>query len=269
MLMSLVSGVVAAQYITLTNQIQYRICRQGAGSRVQAGSFVYLRLGGAGKMSAIAGERYWLKIDDEPRQNSLHNALRKLSVGDSAEFVLPYGLILESMVNLQRIKGVQAKEKVTLNVKILRTEGSDIVSSAVYETFCQQQETQSQRYVQQYLKVHPVFEKRKNGIYLRILRQGNSKSFSKTGKAALIAYTGYFLNGTKFDNTPHSGAFRYVRGVQFQMIQGIAMMLAEMNEGMKIQVIIPSKLAFGYKGLADIVPPFAPVVYDLEMIKIE
>lgn len=266
----MIGGGAAAQYTALSNQIQYRICRSGKEQRkIAAGTFVWLQLGASGKMTALSGERYWLKIDDEPRRNSLHNLLRHLSVGDSVQIVMPYSLLLESMVNLPRLDAIQPKEKVTFTIKILRTESPDIAYDKDYDKFCQQQEQYSQRYVQQYLRNSSVFEKRKNGIYVRTLRTGSGKRTTKTGSVLLVAYTGRFLNGMKFDNTPSNGAFRYVRGVQFQMIQGIAMMLEEMTEGSKLQIIIPSKLAFGPKGLADIVPPFAPVVYDIELLKIE
>lgn len=261
-------GAAAQQYTALTNHIQYRICRHGkaGGGEVKAGGFVHLRLWMAGQ-AAYAGERYWIKIDDEPRRSSLHNALMQLSLGDSAEIALPYAMVLEGMVNLQRIKGLRPADRVSLRVRVLRIVDADIAFDKDYEQFCRQQEQQSQRWIAQYLADNPVFEKRKSGIYARTLRTGSRQS--SKGNVMLLAYTGRFLSGAKFDNTPKSGLFRYVRGVPFQMIQGIVMTLAEMSEGSKMQVIIPPALAFGSRGLADIVPPFVPVIYDIEVIKIE
>jgi FKBP-type peptidyl-prolyl cis-trans isomerase len=265
LLMCLGCGGASAQYETLTNQIQYRICHHDKkGDKVKAGSFVYMRLWGIGP-TVVSGERYWMKIEDEPHRNSLHNALVMLSEGDSAEFVLPYALVLKSLVNLPRLKWARTNDNATLRVRILRVVDANIAYSGDYEEFCKQQEQQSQRWVKQFLAEGPAFEKRKSGVYGRTLHSGNGKR----GNTMLLTYTGRFLNGVKFDNTPQSGAFRYVKGTPMQMIQGIVTTLAEMSEGAKMQVLIPSSLAFGNKGLADIVPPFAPVVYDIEVVKVD
>jgi FKBP-type peptidyl-prolyl cis-trans isomerase len=262
---------VFAQYITLTNQIQYRICQEGKlSNKVTAGCFVYLHITGATQKSeSLFNERYWLKIDDDPRQNSLHNALRKLKQNDSAEFLLPYKLILESLVNLPRIKNLQSKDKITLRVRVVRITKSDIAFDKGYDEFCRQQDQQAQRFIRYYLKNNAAFEKQKSGIYAKTLQNGTGKRMEKSGNVMMLHYTGRFLNGTTFDKTPQNSAFRYVRGVQFQMIQGIAMTLSTMSEGEKVQLLIPAKLAFGSRGLADIVPPFSPVVYEVEMLRVE
>ncbi|GHT73455.1 hypothetical protein FACS189456_3920 [Bacteroidia bacterium] len=255
----------------MTNQIQYRICEEGASSKkITKGCFVHLRIeGSTSKGSSLFSERYWLKIEDEPRQNSLFNALTKLKLNDSAEIVLPHKLIAESLVNLPRTQGVSAKEKVVLNVRVLRIVDADIAFDKDYDKFCKLQEQQGQRFVQQYLDGKGAFAKQQEGIYAKTLRNGNGKKAEKYGDVMQLYYVGRFLNGTKFDNTAKNGTFRYVRGLQFQMIQGIALMLATMSEGEKTLMIIPAKLAFGYKGLADIVPPFTPVVYEIEVVRVE
>jgi FKBP-type peptidyl-prolyl cis-trans isomerase len=265
LLICLGSGGTFAQYETLTNQIQYRIDQHTKkGDKVKAGSFVQMRLWGIGP-AVVSGERYWIKIDDEPRRNSLHNALIVLSEGDSAEIVLPYSLVLKSLVNLPRLKWARTSDKVTLRVRILRVVDANVVYNENYDDFCSQQEQHAQVWTRQFLKENPVFEKRKSGIYVRPVRKGNGKQ----GSVMTLTYTGRFLNGVKFDNASKGRPFSYVKGTPFQMIQGIVMALGEMSEGARMQVVIPPSFAFGNKGLADIVPPFAPVVYDIEVMGVD
>jgi FKBP-type peptidyl-prolyl cis-trans isomerase len=263
-----------AQYTSLTSQLQYRICTAGSSAkRVTTGCYVYLRVTGAAEGEAAAfSERYWLRIDDMPRQNSLHRGLTKLKLGDSAEFVLPYRLVLACMVNLPRIKSIEAKDQMTLGVKVLKIEDKNVMFSADGEKFGKQQEQQQQYFMKKYFKDNSAqfeLQKRNGNIYKRTLRSGNGKQLAKYGDVAFINYTGRFLNGMRFDNTPKNEPFRYVQGMQFQMIKGIEMILKTMSEGERAQLVIPSGLAFGSKGLADIVPPFVPVIYDIELIRID
>jgi FKBP-type peptidyl-prolyl cis-trans isomerase len=83
-------------------------------------------------------------------------------------------------------------------------------------------------------------------------------------------YEGRFLNSSKFDDSgPKGQPFTYVRGQQWQVVAGLEKALAGMSEGEKATFIMPSKLAFGVKGLADIVPPFTPVIYEVEVKRVD
>ena len=42
-----------------------------------------------------------------------------------------------------------------------------------------------------------------------------------------------------------------------------------MNEGGKATLIIPSKLAYKDKGAGDVIPPFSPLVFDVELVEVE
>jgi FKBP-type peptidyl-prolyl cis-trans isomerase len=93
-----------------------------------------------------------------------------------------------------------------------------------------------------------------------------------TGKAPLatdqvtVHYTGYLLNGTKFDSSVDRGQ-PATFGLN-QVIRGWTEGLQLMKEGGKTKFIIPSELGYGANGAGGVIPPNAWLVFDVELIKV-
>jgi FKBP-type peptidyl-prolyl cis-trans isomerase len=87
----------------------------------------------------------------------------------------------------------------------------------------------------------------------------------------VIHYEGYFLNGKFFDSTHRRNEpLQFVYGHQWQVIGGMEKAIGKMHQGDKALVIIPSELAFGADGsVGGIVPPFTPVVFEIELINVK
>jgi peptidyl-prolyl cis-trans isomerase A (cyclophilin A) len=45
-------------------------------------------------------------------------------------------------------------------------------------------------------------------------------------------------------------------------------MLGSMTEGEKVTVLIPSKLAYGAMGAGSLIPPFTPLIFDMELVRV-
>jgi FKBP-type peptidyl-prolyl cis-trans isomerase len=89
------------------------------------------------------------------------------------------------------------------------------------------------------------------------------------GKKVKVHYTGKLLNGTKFDSSlDRNEPFEFALG-QHQVIEGWDAGIALMNVGGKATLIIPSKLAYKERGAGDIIPPYATLVFDVELIEAE
>ena len=269
-LLSLAFSAQAQSFTTLSGDVQYRICRVGRSSKKVA-ERCYVRLLVSAKTQAgqkIFSENCWLSIGEEPAKNSFAGSLTMLSQGDSAEFVMPARIFLSGMLSYPRAKGAAAKDALSVCVRVLRVVEPDIILDDDYEKFCAEYAAFESSVVKIYQRQHPNF-KAAGDIWKNTERAGNGKKTSKYGDVMMIAYEGKFLNGVQFDAGAKAAApFRYVRGQQWQVVQGMASALATMSEGEKAAFIMPSKVAFGAKGLADIVPPFTPVVYEVEVVKV-
>ena len=108
------------------------------------------------------------------------------------------------------------------------------------------------------------------GIYY-IEQQEGTGAVVQMGDTISIHYEGYFLNGDYFDSTRRrNDPLQFVYGQQLQVIGGLEVAIGRMRNGGKALVIIPSELAFGSDGsVYSIVPPFTPVVFEIELINVK
>jgi FKBP-type peptidyl-prolyl cis-trans isomerase FkpA len=103
------------------------------------------------------------------------------------------------------------------------------------------------------------------GIYY-VRQKSGQGVFPKKGDTLTVVYAGYFIDGLLFDSSViNSGegaiTFNYIDN---PMIAGFEDGLKLMNKGSQIQMIIPSKLAYGAYGTLNI-PPYTTLVFVTEM----
>jgi hypothetical protein len=268
--LQLALGASAQTYTSLSGDIKYCIYALGAGNvKITEGCYVNLSLSATTQRGVkVLGRECWLHICDDPGKNSLEASLMSFSRGDSVGFIMPAKILLSSFVSFHKLKGVADDEALRVNMRVLRVVQPDIILDDNYDKFCADYLDYEKRLTRMYLKQQSGFKK-VGEIWKKQKKQGNGKKLEKFGDVMLITYEGFFLNGEKFDSNGKDGQpFRYVRGQQWQLVAGLVTALATMSEGERAVFIAPSTMAFGAKGLADIVPPFTPVVYEIEVQKL-
>ncbi len=104
-----------------------------------------------------------------------------------------------------------------------------------------------------------------SGLQYRIMTNGEGKSPSPTDQVT-THYHGKLLDGTVFDSSVNrnSPATFPVNGV----IQGWQEALPMMKEGDKWELFIPYDLAYGENGAGGSIPPFATLIFEVELIKV-
>ena len=104
-----------------------------------------------------------------------------------------------------------------------------------------------------------------SGLRYIVEKEGTGKSPLATDQVT-VHYSGYLLNGTKFDSSVDRG-----QPATFplnQVIRGWTEGLQLMKEGGKTKFIIPSELGYGANGAGGVIPPNAWLVFDVELIKV-
>ena len=89
------------------------------------------------------------------------------------------------------------------------------------------------------------------------------------GDILKLHYTGWYLDGEKFDSTdklPGPAAVRIGRG---DLLPGLEEGVATMRKGGKRILILPPELAFGKEGRPGVVPPDKWVKFEVELVEIE
>lgn len=103
------------------------------------------------------------------------------------------------------------------------------------------------------------------GLKYIILKKGSGKR-SVNGKVAEVHYTGWLLDGKKFDSSRDRGeTFEFTLGAS-QVIKGWDEGVALMQIGDEFRLILPPDLAYGENGAGEIIPPNSTLVFDVELI---
>ena len=105
----------------------------------------------------------------------------------------------------------------------------------------------------------------KSGLEYEVLTEGTGKQ-PKATDTVRCHYEGRLLDGTIFDSSYKRNAPADF-GLQ-QVIAGWTEGVQLMAEGAKYRFYIPYMLAYGEGGAGAMIPPFATLIFDVELIKV-
>ena len=105
-----------------------------------------------------------------------------------------------------------------------------------------------------------------SGLQYEVIREGNGKKPSATSKVK-CHYEGTLIDGTKFDSSYDRGE-PATFGLN-QVIAGWTEGLQLMGEGAKYRFFIPYNLGYGERGAGASIPPYAALVFDVELIEVQ
>ena len=104
-----------------------------------------------------------------------------------------------------------------------------------------------------------------SGLQYEVLTEGTGKK-PKATDSVKCHYEGRLTDGTVFDSSYQRGtpATFPLNGVIAGWTEGVQLM----GEGAKYRFYIPYNLAYGENGAGSMIPPFAALVFDVELIKV-
>ena len=104
-----------------------------------------------------------------------------------------------------------------------------------------------------------------SGLQHKVLREGNGRRPKATDQVK-CHYEGMLVDGTLFDSSLQRGepATFPLNGVIAGWTEGLQLM----QEGAKYRFFIPYHLGYGERGAGAQIPPFAALVFDVELIEV-
>lgn len=180
-----------------------------------------------------------------------------------------FGYVIEGQDVVDRI----AQNDLIESIKIIRV-GDDAQkwnALQVFEKFNGEKELriaqEKKKQEEALAEVTQGFEKTPSGLFYKITEKGSGKKVKK-GDNVAVHYTGMLLNKSVFDSSLYRGKpLNFTVGIG-QVIEGWDEGILLLSEGDKATFVIPSDLAYGSQGAGGVIPPNAPLIFEVELVRV-
>lgn len=108
----------------------------------------------------------------------------------------------------------------------------------------------------------------KSGLKYVIIEEGTGSN-PKSGDIVSVNYSGFLLDGKKFDSSIDRGMPYLFTVGRNSVIKGWEEGIALLKKGGKAKLIIPPSLAYGAQGMDPAIPPNATLIFDVELVDIK
>ncbi|MDQ3439580.1 MAG: FKBP-type peptidyl-prolyl cis-trans isomerase [Planctomycetota bacterium] len=109
-----------------------------------------------------------------------------------------------------------------------------------------------------------------SGLTILKVAPGENEISARAGDQVFVHYVGRMDDGKEFDSS-RSHAETAQNGIDFTLGQGHVIKgwdegIAGMRIGEKRQLIVPSELGYGKRGMGGVIPPDARLTFDVELV---
>jgi FKBP-type peptidyl-prolyl cis-trans isomerase FkpA len=188
--------------------------------------------------------------------------------GDKLKFVLPADSFYYRTRQMHLPEGVEKGSELLFEMKIIRKMTIEEIEKDRAQ-YLQQLKEQEDLLINNYLTDNEIkIKPNASGLYYILKKEGTGKK-AKSGNILTVHYIGKLVDGTVFDSSyKRNEPFDFKLGAK-QVIDSWEEACSMMKEGDKVTLIVPSKLAYGVEGYGNLIPPYSPLIFDLELIAVK
>ncbi|HOU98959.1 MAG TPA: FKBP-type peptidyl-prolyl cis-trans isomerase [Bacteroidales bacterium] len=106
-----------------------------------------------------------------------------------------------------------------------------------------------------------------SGLQYKVISEGKGEK-AKANSKVKVNYTGKLVNGNVFDSSKPNEPVTFNLGKN-EIIAGWEEGIQLMSVGSKYEFYIPYQLAYGEKGYLGVIPPYATLIFEIELVGIE
>lgn len=263
------------KYQTTENGLKYKFYEKNSDGRVpQKGDIIEVSMSYQTPdtvlfNSADMPQPLKMRLDDPVFKGDLYEGIYLMHEGDSATFACNTDSVFTKLFR-QKVTPAQfdSVENIMFNIKLISVKSQE-EDAAEIEAASQKARDEEQEILDKYLEDNNISTTpTESGLIFISTEKGNGKKPQK-GDVVKVHYTGYLLDGTKFDSSVDRGEpFKFPLG-EGRVIPGWDEGIAMLNVGGKATLIIPSSIAYGPRGAGGMIPAFATLKFDVELLGIE
>jgi len=107
-----------------------------------------------------------------------------------------------------------------------------------------------------------------SGLKYEDLSEGDGMLCTGRGQTAIVHYTGWLEDGTRFDSSlDRNDPFSFPIDCSY-VIPGWDEGVIGMKVGGKRRLTVPPELGYGERGAGDIIPPNATLIFEIELLEL-
>ncbi len=217
----------------------------------------------------------------------LYEGLLMMHIGDKATFAIEADSLAKFLQSNQMPPyykpGTSQKIYYEVNLQDIVTKDEIMQEQSNFMQEMQDRQQNEPEMIAKYIADNNIKAKpTKDGLYIVVKKKGTGAKVA-TGKEVAVNYTGRLLDGTMFDSSVEGDArqggiynpqrepyepLKYVVG-QMGLIRGWEEGIMGQPAGTILQLVIPSEMAYGSQGAGRLIPPFSPLVFDLEIVSVK
>ena len=228
-------------------------------------------------------------VEESIYPGDLFDALRMMSDGDSATFILNGNDLFYKFFRMESLPAyLKDSSEVFVDLKIReRTPKAEAdrrmqEMNAAREQMLEEMRQSEPERIAEYIKEHRyVASKKPSGLYYIEIVPGKGPRAAE-GRSVTVNYTaklpdGKIIETSRREEALKSGIFDSLfEYTPFSFVMGDKATVAGWEEGIsymkqggKSVLVVPSSLAYGADGLEDIIPPYSPVIYEIEVLEVK
>lgn len=269
------TGVFAQSgFKTTTTGLKFKFLHQGKGKKPQLNDVITLGIVARNSKDSIIDNTYdktrplRFPLKSVPFKGSLEEGFLMMGEGDSAVFLVKADSLYNSKKGNTRPKYVPSGSLVKFTVHLDKVQNFEEFKKERHEHYINQRAKDDKSIVDYLTAKGLTSTKTESGLHIVTTSPGVGLTPSKGNNVIVHYIAKTLLNDKQIDNTYDKKVpldFALGWGL---VLKGVDEGIATMKEGEKRLLLIPSYLAYGEKGNHGIVPPDAPLIYEIELIKV-
>jgi FKBP-type peptidyl-prolyl cis-trans isomerase FkpA len=275
----------AAEFLTTSSGLKYKIIKDSVGGiHPETGGFITFWFEMRTQTDSIFdsqfsdGDPVGIPTPEVKHPQSIEEGLLLLTQGDSALFILDADSLYTHTFGREAPPYIHGDKRISMIIKMGKVYSKHFVDSvmAMQTKENQRREDAAQQVylndsiaIKKYLKEHKLNgEEIEGGVYIVKLKSGKKKSpYIVRVETVETKYIGKLLiEGTEFDRSAPGEYFKFTVGIG-EVIRGWDYAFQRLKTGEKALILIPSASAYGATGAGNIIPPDAPLLFEVDIKK--
>jgi FKBP-type peptidyl-prolyl cis-trans isomerase len=198
----------------------------------------------------------------------INEGLNMMKRGDSASFwTVCDSFFIKTLKKRPIPKIARKQDYININVKLLETFSQEEFDADVERQKLEEKENEPEK-IRKFIEENQInVTPRESGLYY-IENVAGTGEQPKEGDKIHVHFRVELLDGTEIYTSYNREPFIYKIGTAYDA-PGIREGFELMRKGGKSQILVPSSIGFGEVGRGGVIPAYAPLFYNLEMVDIE